>query len=89
MRSATAGQSAEAAARILYALRAENPRRLALELDRAAGLARPGRTDSWAEEQAELLEGLVAAIREHLAAGGSLGRLESQAGLLSHLAGLD
>jgi hypothetical protein len=89
MRRAAAGQAAEAAARILCALRAGDPGRLAMELDRAGGLSRSAGTDSLAEEQAELLEGVVSGIREHLDAGGSLRLLEFQAALLAHLAGQD
>jgi hypothetical protein len=88
MRSAVAGEAAEAAARILRALRAGDPRRLAAELDHAGGLCCPAGADSWAEERAELLAGVVSGIREQLAEGGSPRLLEPQAGLLSHLAGL-
>lgn len=87
MQPAAASQAAQAAARILGALRAGDSGRLAVELDRAGGLSRSAGADSWAEERAELLEGVVSGIREHLAAGGSPRLLESQAALLSHLAG--
>jgi hypothetical protein len=87
MQPTAARPAAEAAARILSALRSQDVRRLDAELERVSGLCVAPGADSWAEEQAELLDGVVSEIRVRRAQGGPLRPLEPQTSLLSHLAG--
>ncbi|HEX8985719.1 MAG TPA: hypothetical protein VF767_09815 [Bryobacteraceae bacterium] len=88
MRTQAVGEAAEAAVRILGALRSGDAARLDSELTRASGLCLTPARDSWAEERAELLEGVVSEIRERMAEGAEPRQLEPQVALLGHLAGI-
>ncbi len=87
MRQATTCEAAEAAAEILRALASGDPARLDTELERASRVSGRIGFDSWAEEQAELLEVVVTGIRERMVQGAMPSLLEPQAALLGHLAG--
>ncbi len=88
MRRTMPCEAAEAAAGILRALESGDAARLDTALDRASRLSyRRTDSDSWAEEQAELLEVVVSGIRERMALGAKPCLLEPQAALLGHLAG--
>ncbi len=88
MRAAYHCDAAEAASRILSALRAGETAALESELRRAAAVCGGPWADSAREEQAELLEAVVDAIRRELLEGGARSSLEAETALLTHLAGL-
>jgi hypothetical protein len=88
MRAASQGNAAEAARRILSAIRAGETAGLKSELDRAAAVCDGPWRDSGCEERAELLEVVVDAIRRELLDSGARPPLEAETALLTHLAGL-
>lgn len=88
MRTACQHNAAEAASRILSAIRAGETAGLASELDRAAVVCGGPWRDSDCEERAELLEVVVDAIRRELLEGGACPSLDAETALLTHLAGL-
>jgi hypothetical protein len=88
MRAACQGDAAEAASRILSALRAGETAALESELRRAAAVCGGPWQDSDSEERAELLEAVVGAIRREFLEGGTRPSLEAETALLTHLAGL-
>jgi len=88
MRAQAVGEATEAAVRILSALRSGDTARLDSELARASTICHTPARDSWLEERAELLEGVVCEIRERMAEGAEPRELEPQVALLGHLAGI-
>jgi hypothetical protein len=81
-------KTAEAAARILDAVRKGDASSLRSEMDHAAGVCGGPWPNSHSEERAEALEAVVGALRERLEPGGALQPLEAQLALLRHLAGV-